>query len=80
MPRRILNGVVVSDACNKTVVVKVNRRVKHPLYSKFMNRSKKFLAHDEENSCKVGDKVSVIESKPYSKRKCWQVLNDQKSV
>jgi small subunit ribosomal protein S17 len=74
MPRRILQGVVVSDKMDKTVVVKVESRVKHPLYGKFVRRSKKFHAHDENNQFKVGDKVRIQESRPFSKRKNWEVL------
>lgn len=74
MPKRILQGVVVSDAADKTVVVRVERRIMHPLYKKFIRRSKKFMAHDENNACKAGDRVSIQESRPYSKRKTWQVL------
>ncbi|MYG51024.1 MAG: 30S ribosomal protein S17 [Rhodospirillaceae bacterium] len=74
MPKRILHGVVVSDAADKTVVVRVERRIMHPLYKKFIRRSKKFMAHDENNACKAGDRVSIQECRPLSKRKTWQVL------
>lgn len=74
MPRRILQGVVVSDKTNKTVVVSVTRRVAHPIYKKTITRSKKYAAHDEENRFKVGDVVRIIESRPISKTKCWQVV------
>ena len=74
MPKRILQGVVVSDKGDKTVVVSVERQVMHPLYKKFIKRSKKYAAHDENNQFKVGDKVSIIESKPYSKTKAWTVI------
>jgi small subunit ribosomal protein S17 len=74
MPKRILTGTVVSAKCDKTVTVKVERRVKHPLYHKFMTRSKKYAAHDEQNRCKEGEVVSIIECKPYSKSKTWQVI------
>lgn len=76
MPRRILQGVVVSDAMDKTVVVKVERRVMHPIYKKFIRRSKKYAAHDEANRCKVGDVVRICECRPYSKTKTWEVLAD----
>jgi small subunit ribosomal protein S17 len=79
MPRRILKGVVVSDKCDKTVIVKVDRRVMHPVYKKYINRSKKFAAHDELNACKAGDVVEIRECPPVSKRKRWEVLN-QSSV
>lgn len=74
MPRRILQGEVVSDKMDKTVVVKVERRVMHPIYKKFIKRSKKYHAHDENNQCKVGDVVRIRETKPISKTKTWEVL------
>jgi len=74
MPKRILQGVVVSDACDKTVIVRVERRVMHPLYKKFVSRSKKYAAHDEENRYRAGDAVRIEESRPISKRKRWVVL------
>tara|TARA_B100002052_G_C15584292_1_gene463696 strand:+ start:229 stop:471 length:243 start_codon:yes stop_codon:yes gene_type:complete len=76
MPKRILSGKVVSSNSNKTIVVKVTRRVKHKLYKKIISRTKKYHAHDEENKFKVGDVVSIIESKPLSKLKSWIVLNE----
>ena len=76
MPRRVLQGVVVSDKMDKTVTVKVERRVKHPLYSKVIRRSKKYAAHDEENKCKIGDIVKIRECRPLSKRKTWEVIAD----
>ena len=69
MPRRILQGVVVSDKQEKTVVVKVERRFMHPLYKKFIKRSKKYAAHDEDNQFKTGDLVKIQETKPISKNK-----------
>ncbi len=74
MPRRVLQGTVTSDKGDKTITVLVERRVMHPIYKKFINRSKKFAAHDEHNKCKVGDVVSIIECRPISKRKCWMVV------
>ena len=74
MPKRVLSGTVISANANKTIVVKVTRRVKHKLYRKIISRSKNYHAHDENNIFKVGDKVSIIESKPISKMKSWQVL------
>ena len=74
MPRRVMQGVVVSDKMNKTVTVKVERRVMHSLYKKFIRRSKKYSAHDENNACKVGDVVSIRECRPISKNKRWEVL------
>ena len=76
MPKRILTGTVVSSNTNKTVVVKVTRRVQHKLYKKIISQSKKYHAHDENNSFKVGDIVKIIESKPISKLKSWTVLNE----
>jgi small subunit ribosomal protein S17 len=74
MPKRVMQGVVVSDKMDKTVTVKVSRRIKHPLYKKFINQFKKYAAHDENNTCKIGDAVSIRECKPISKRKKWEVL------
>ena len=74
MPKRILSGIVISSNSNKTIVVKVTRRVKHKLYKKIISRSKNYHAHDEKNVYKTGDRVSIIESKPISKLKTWLVL------
>jgi small subunit ribosomal protein S17 len=74
MPKRILQGVVVSDSGDKTVIVRVERRVMHPLYKKFVSRSKKYAAHDEGNRYHAGDAVRIEESRPISKRKRWVVL------
>ena len=76
MPKRILTGTVVSSKTNKTIVVKVTRRVQHKLYKKIISQSKKYHAHDENNSFKVGDIVKIIESKPISKLKSWTVISD----
>jgi len=76
MPKRILTGTVVSSNTNKTIVVKVTRRVQHKLYKKIISQSKKYHAHDENNSFKVGDIVKIIESKPISKLKSWTVINN----
>lgn len=76
MPKHILQGVVVSDKMDKTVVVKVERRVMHPIYKKFIRRSKKYAAHDELNQFKVGDIVRIRECRPLSKSKTWEVLVD----
>ena len=78
MPKRLLSGTVVSSNSNKTIVVKVTRKVKHKLYKKIISRSKKYHAHDEDNKYKVGDIVSIIESKPISKLKSWTVVNNTK--
>ena len=75
MPKRILEGEVVSDKGDKTVVVKVERKVKHPLYGKIIRRSKKYHAHDEDNSIKAGETVRIEETKPISKLKTWKVLD-----
>ncbi len=74
MPKRVLQGVVVSDKQDKTVVVKVERRFTHPLLKKTVRRSKKFHAHDEANSARVGDTVFIEETRPISKLKRWVVV------
>ena len=74
MPRRVLQGVVVSDKTEKTIVVLVERRVMHPIYKKFIRSSKKYMAHDETNACKTGDVVRIRECRPVSRRKRWEVL------
>ncbi len=76
MPKRVMQGVVVSDKMDKTVTVKVEHRIMHPLYKKFIRRSKKYAAHDEDNACKIGDTVSIRECRPISKRKKWEVLTE----
>lgn len=75
MPKRILQGVVKSDANDKTVLVLVQRTYMHPLYKKIVKKSKKYSAHDENNQCKVGDVVKIQESRPISKTKSWVVLS-----
>ena len=75
MPKRVLQGVVVSDSCDKTVIVRVERRVMHALYKKFVSRSKKYAAHDEGNRYRAGDAVRIEESRPISKRKRWVVVS-----
>ncbi len=77
MPRRILQGVVVSDKQDKTVVVRVERRMMHPIYKKFIRRSKKFAAHDENNVGKIGDVVRIRECAPISKSKKWELVLDK---
>ena len=74
MPRRVMQGTVVSDKGDKTVVVRVDRQFIHPLVKKVVRRSKKFAAHDEANACKVGDIVRIRECAPISKRKRWEVV------
>lgn len=76
MPKRVFQGVVQKDAKDKTVVVKVERLVKHPLYKKFIRRSKKYMAHDEGNASKAGDLVRIRECRPLSKRKRWEILGE----
>ena len=75
MPKRVLSGTVVSDKGDKTVVVRVERRVKHPLYGKIIKLSKKYHAHDEGNAFKLGEQVRIEESAPVSKLKNWKVLD-----
>ena len=74
MTKRILQGEVVSNKNDKTIVVKVQRKFRHPFYGKVISRSKKYHAHDEKNKYKIGDIVKIIESKPISKLKTWEVL------
>ena len=74
MPKRLLEGLVVGDKGNKTVTVSVTRRIKHPIYKKVVTQSKKYYAHDEDNRSKIGDKVTIQESKPISKLKRWVVV------
>ena len=74
MPKRILIGTVVSDKTDKTVTVLVERKVKHPLYGKIIRRSKKYHAHDEDNSFKIGEIVRIEETRPLSKLKNWKVI------
>jgi small subunit ribosomal protein S17 len=74
MSKRVLQGVVVSDARDKTVIIRVERRVMHPVYKKFITRSKKYAAHDENNKLHAGDVVQIEESRPISKRKHWVVM------
>lgn len=75
MPR-VLQGVVVSDRMDKTILVKVDRRLMHPRYKKFIIRSKKYSVHDARNDKKVGDVVKIRECRPYSKRKHWEVISE----
>lgn len=74
MPRRILEGNVVSDKMDKTVTVLVERRTMHPVYKKYIRKSDKYAAHDEQNMYKVGDRVQIEECRPISKRKSWRVV------
>jgi len=77
MPKRLLSGVVVSSNNNKTIVVEVTRRVKHKLYKKIIKRAKKYHAHDENNSFKKGDSVTIQETRPISKLKSWTVFDEE---
>ncbi|WP_372950898.1 30S ribosomal protein S17 [Mariniphaga sp.] len=67
-------GVVVSNKMEKTIVVAAKRKVKHPIYGKFVNKTTKFYAHDEKNDCNIGDLVKVMETRPLSKNKCWRLV------
>lgn len=72
--RKERTGVVVSDKMQKSIVVEVHRRMRHPKYGKFIMRSKKFIAHDEENTAHIGDTVRIMETRPLSKRKNWRLV------
>lgn len=71
--KKTLAGVVVSDKMDKTVVVAVEEHIRHPLYNKIIKKTKKYKAHDEQNECRMGDKVRIMETRPLSKEKCWRV-------
>ena len=75
MPKKVLQGTVISNKQDKTITVLVERKIKHPMLKKIIKRSKKYSAHDEENKFKSGDKVKIIESKPISKLKRWVVIS-----
>ena len=75
MSKRILSGKVIRDQNNKTITVLIKRKYRHPYFGKVITSSKKYHAHDEKNSFKVGDDVKIIESKPFSKSKRWEVIN-----
>jgi small subunit ribosomal protein S17 len=72
--RKQKTGVVTSNKMDKTIAVMVERRLRHPIYGKFVKKSKKFLAHDEKNECNIGDKVRIMETRPLSARKCWRLI------
>ncbi|MBY5959309.1 30S ribosomal protein S17 [Membranicola marinus] len=72
--RKTKTGLVSSDKMDKTITVVVERQIKHPMYGKFITRSKKFTAHDEENQCGIGDKVVIMETRPLSKKKHWRLV------
>ncbi len=78
MPKKILHGIVVSDKENKTIKVLVERKYQHPLFKKVLKGKKKYSAHDEKNEFKNGDKVSIVECRPYSKNKKFEVLGEKK--
>ena len=78
MPRRILSGTICKATNKKTVVVEVERTFKHPIYKKYIKRSKKYHAHDETDAFKVGDKVMIEETRPISKLKTWKVVSNEK--
>ena len=78
MPKKVLTGIVVSDKPNKTITVMIERKFQHPILKKVVKVRKKYNAHDENNKFKKGDKVSIIESKPFSKNKKFQVMGDTK--
>ena len=78
MPRRILSGTICKATNKKTVVVEVERTFKHPIYKKYIKRSKKYHAHDETDALKVGDKVMIEETRPISKLKTWKVISNEK--
>lgn len=72
--RKERTGVVVSNKMDKTISVVIERKVKHPMYGKFVKKSKKYLAHDEKNDCGIGDTVRIMETRPLSKNKCWRLV------
>jgi len=72
--RKERTGVVISNSMDKSIVVAVKGKIKHPIYGKFVNRTKKIMAHDEENTCKVGDTVKISETRPLSKNKSWRLV------
>ena len=78
MPKKILHGIVVSDKENKTIKVMIERKYQHPLFKKVVKSKKKYSAHDENNKFKIGDKVSIIECKPHSKNKKFEVLEEKR--
>ncbi len=72
--RKVREGIVVSNKMDKSIVIKVERKMKHPIYGKFLKRSTKFMAHDEKNECQIGDRVRIMETRPLSKNKCWRLI------
>ena len=72
--RKERTGLVVSNKMDKSIVVEIVQKEKHPIYGKFVKKSKKFIAHDEKNDCNIGDKVNIMETRPVSKNKCWRLV------
>ncbi|MCD4724899.1 MAG: 30S ribosomal protein S17 [Bacteroidales bacterium] len=72
--RKERTGVIVSNKMDKSIIVQVTRNVKHPIYGKFVKKSSKFIAHDENNDCNIGDTVRIMETRPLSKNKCWRLV------
>lgn len=72
--RKTREGIVISDKMDKTVVIQIKTRVRHPLYGKIMNQTSKFKVHDEKNECGIGDRIRVMETRPLSKEKCWRLV------
>lgn len=72
--RKVREGLVTSNKMEKSIVVNVERKLKHPKYGKFLKRSTKLMAHDEKNECNIGDRVRVMETRPLSKSKCWRLV------
>ncbi|MCD4791030.1 MAG: 30S ribosomal protein S17 [Bacteroidales bacterium] len=72
--RKERTGLVVSDKMDKSIVIMVERKVKHPFYGKFVKKTSKFIAHDEKNDCNIGDTVRIMETRPLSKNKCWRLV------
>lgn len=72
--RKVREGIVVSDKMDKSIVISVERRMKHPIYGKFLKRTTKFMAHDGNNECHIGDRVRIMETRPLSKNKCWRLV------
>ncbi len=72
--RKERTGLVVSDKMDKSITIEVERKVKHPIYGKFVKKTSKFIAHDEKNDCNIGDTVTVMETRPLSKNKCWRLV------
>ena len=72
--RKVREGLVSSNKMDKSILVKVERKLKHPKYGKFLKRTTKLMAHDDQNSCNMGDKVKVMETRPLSKNKCWRLV------